>query len=294
VARALTAAIVERLYEKARANRWGIAVEEFAIALDASVAYAAERQQSFDINRYTASLHLEDLALAVACTNGIDAAWEHFILEFRPILYRAADAIDPSGGSRDLADSLYADLYGLIESRGERQSLFRYFHGRSSLATWLRAVIAQRYVDRKRLERRFDPLPEDDVVPAPAAAEPEPFDREEQTRYMEVLRLVLSAAMAGLPARDRLRLGCYYVQSLTLAEIGRALGEHEGTVSRHLARTRKRIRDEVERRLRDEHGFDAASISECLRSVTDDSGTLDLRELIGDTGRKKRALDRSR
>ena len=35
------------------------------------------------------------------------------MLEYRPILYRAADALDPSGGARDLADSLYADLYGL-------------------------------------------------------------------------------------------------------------------------------------------------------------------------------------
>ena len=33
------------------------------------------------------------------------------------------------------------------DDRGERRSLFRYFQGRSSLATWLRAVLAQRYVD---------------------------------------------------------------------------------------------------------------------------------------------------
>ena len=89
------------------------------------------------------------------------AAWDHFVLEMRPGLYRAADALDRSGGARELADSLYADLYGVEQRGGARQSLFRYFHGRSSLATWLRAVLAQRHVDRVRVERRIDPLPEE-------------------------------------------------------------------------------------------------------------------------------------
>ena len=81
------------------------------------------------------------------------------MLEHRPRLYRAADALDPAGGARDLADSLYADLYGFPDRQGKRKSLFRYFHGRSSLSTWLRAVLAQRHVDRLRTARRLEPLP---------------------------------------------------------------------------------------------------------------------------------------
>jgi len=38
--------------------------------------------------------HLEDLALACACASGHEGAWEHFVREYRPLLYRAADAID--------------------------------------------------------------------------------------------------------------------------------------------------------------------------------------------------------
>ena len=105
---------------------------------------------SFVLERYLKSLHLEDLALACACADGDEAAWEHFVREYRPSLYRAADALDPSGRARELADSLYADLYGTTERAGERRSLFRYFHGRSSLPTWLRAVLAQRHVDAIR------------------------------------------------------------------------------------------------------------------------------------------------
>ena len=163
--------LAEELYRSAHANRWGIPVERFAAALQVSVDRAAPA----DAGRYLRGLHLEDLALACACADGDERAWEHFVREQRPVLYRAADALDPSGGAREAADSIYAELYGLPRASGstrestggrgrdgERQSLFRYYHGRSSLKTWLRAVLAQRHVDGIRAVRRLDPLPEED------------------------------------------------------------------------------------------------------------------------------------
>ena len=145
----------------------------FARALEASAgrAFAGRSPDARELERYLGSLHLVDLALACACAQGDELAWEHFVLEQRPLLYRAADALDPGGGARDLADSLYADLFGLRDRDRERQSLFRYFHGRSSLTTWLRAVLAQRHVDRLRANRRAEPLPDEDsssALPAPA------------------------------------------------------------------------------------------------------------------------------
>ena len=53
--------------------------------------------------------------------------------------------------ARELADSLYAELYGLNGAGGARgRALLDYFHGRSKLATWLRTVLAQRHVDALR------------------------------------------------------------------------------------------------------------------------------------------------
>ena len=73
-----------------------------------------------------------------------------------------------------LADSRYADLYGVEQRDGERQSLFRFFHGRSSLATWLRAVLAQRHVDRVRVEQRTEPPLEELLAKtAPTARDPD-------------------------------------------------------------------------------------------------------------------------
>jgi RNA polymerase sigma-70 factor, ECF subfamily len=291
----LDSRVVQRLHRKANAERWDVPLERFAAALESSVARAfsgaaADRRQ---VDRYLASLHLEDLALACACAEGDDRAWEHFVREHRPGLYRAADAIDPSGGARDLADLLYAELFGLKEREGERLSLFHYFHGRSSLGTWLRALLSQRYVDRIRQTRRLDPLP-DDEAPAAIAASANAIEPE-RLRFVAAMRLAITATLAQLAARDRLRLACYYAQNLTLAEIGRALGEHEATVSRHLARTRRSIRQTVERYLRDEQHMSEAEIDECFSSIVSDAGPLDLAELFGaEPARKNTDRDRSK
>ena len=103
----------------------------------------------------------------------------------------------------------------------------------------------------------------------------------------------LGAAVAALPPRDRLRLGCYYAEGLTLAQTGRLLNEHEATVSRHLTRTRKAIRTAVESRLRGQTGFSNAEITQCFADVAEDPGSLDLERLLEDA-RKEPVQDRLR
>jgi len=219
-------------------------------------------------------VHSADLELARLCADGDEHAWERFVREYRPLLYRAADALDRTQGAREIADSLYAELYGVANGAGERQSLFRYYQGRSSLATWLRAVLAQRYVDRVRVQRRLEPLPEEE--PPARGEEPNP----DRARYVALVRAALARAVAALTARDRLRLGCYYVQELTLAETGRVMSESEATSSRQLARSRLAIRRDVERQLRDEARLSDDQIAACLASVADDPGPLDLKQVI--------------
>jgi RNA polymerase sigma factor (sigma-70 family) len=274
--------LLDRCFRRADAQRWNLPRARWAETLESSVdrAFAGKSPSAREVERYVESLHLEDLALAGACAAGEDAAWEHFVREHRPALYRAADAIDHSGGARDLADSLYADLYGIEGGVDDRRSLFRYFHGRSSLATWLRAVLSQRYVDRVRAARRFEPLPDtDSAAAATRVAGLAEVPNPERPRYLALIQQALGLSLARLDARDRLRLGCYYSEGMTLAQIGKLVGEHEATVSRHLTRTRRTVRNEMERQLRQE-GLSDAEIDECFRSVTDDPGPLDLKEVL--------------
>jgi RNA polymerase sigma factor (sigma-70 family) len=218
--------------------------------------------------------HAAELDLARRCAAGEPAAWDEFVREYRPVLYRAADALDPNGGARDLADALYGDLYGVRTTGHERRSLLLTFNGRSSLASWLRAVLCQRYIDRLRAERRLVPLPADDPADVRQPADPN------RLRYVEIVGQALGRAVGRLATKDRLRLAYYYLQELTLAEIGRLVGEHEATVSRQLARTRRAVRDAVERELREDAGLTDPEVAECLASVADDPGSLDLQPLL--------------
>jgi RNA polymerase sigma factor (sigma-70 family) len=275
---------VARLHQQAGAARWNVDLRQFGEALERSAAKAfpGGTPSNADFERYCKSLHLADLALACACMGGHDAAWDHFVAEVRPVLYRAADAIDRSGNAREVADALYGELYS--------RALFRYFHGRSSLATWLRSLVSQRYVDRIRETRRLDPLPEES---SPAAIPTRPVaSNPDHARFVSAVQSVLAAAIAALEPRDRLRLRCYYAQEMTLAQIGRVTREHEATVSRNLARTRNVVRAEAVRRLRDEHHFRDDEIAECFSAVSEDPGTLNLGDLLGE--RKESADDRSK
>ena len=257
-----------------------------ALATSAASVFRDRDPAPRELARLLESLHLEDLGLAVGCADGNEAAWEHFVREFRPVLYRSADAIDPTGGARELADSLYADLYGLSEREGQRRSLFGYYHGRSGLATWLRAVLAQRHVDRIRAQRRVDPLPDENDEPhsAVAAGAPDP----DRARLVVMIRDALEAVLSRLGARDRLRLSLYYAQQLTLAEVGRVTGEHEATVSRHLTRTRRTIRGDLERHLRDEARLSDAEITQGFEYAMEDAGPIDLGEILDETGERKK------
>jgi RNA polymerase sigma-70 factor (ECF subfamily) len=254
--------LVARLYVRAGADRWSLAPECFARTLRRSAAsrFRSGLPSPENLARYLESLHLEDLALACACSEGAEPAWEFFMAQYREELYRAARAMVGSRGgearARELADSLYADLYGLSESAAGRRSLFNYFHGRSKLTTWLRAVLAQRHVDAIRAARRTDSLDETTngrgprEIPANRGPNtPEPLDPD-RARYLALLEAALHDSLAALEPRDRLRLSYYYFHQRTLAEIGRILGEHEATVSRHLERIRRALREATVKRLR--------------------------------------------
>ncbi len=268
-----------RLFERAKCVKWGLPRDAFAEALGRSVAsrFGASGANVAEIEEYLDSLYLEDLALACACAEGQVTAWAYFVECFRPALRTAARAIAGEASGAELADGIYAELYGLDERDGRRRSLFDYFHGRSRLATWLRAVLAQRHVDRVRQVKRFEPLGEEegDRPDAASRVQAEP----DRARFARLAQAALARAIASLDARERLRLACYYAQRLTLAQIGRMLGEHEATVSRKLARARRDLQQQVVRTLRDELHLSDAQVNACFEYALDDTG-FDLERLL--------------
>ena len=248
-----SASLVEKLYAQAQAPRWGLSLERFALSLERSVTkrFAAESPTRQKVEDYLGSLHLEDLALACACAAGCESAWEHFFARYRQYLYSAAAAITrrsvSDAYSREFADSLYATLYGRETTIG-RVSLLNHFHGRSKLSTWLRAVLAQRYIDVLRQEKRLESLEDDEgsekAIPPKLRSNWQPADPN-RSRYLRLLADALKQAISSLNRLDRTRLIAYYLKDLTLAEIGKTMNEHEATVSRKLERVRQELKEKV-------------------------------------------------
>jgi RNA polymerase sigma-70 factor (ECF subfamily) len=304
--------LVDRLFAESGAHSWGLTRDRFELALETSARkhFSSSTPTPQELEEYLGALHLNDLALACSCAQGRAEAWEHFVSTYRGYLRAAAGAIlrcsATSPAACELADSLFAELYGLGEGERADRSLFRYFHGRSSLKTWLRAILAQRHVDAIRAGRRFTDLDGDDPStrgaspnPAGAARLECPPDPHRQ-RYVALFTHAMEAALAQLDPRDRERLRLYYAQEQTLAEIGRTLSEHESSVSRNLERIRRDLRRAVEEALRkgrvagngasSEPGLSAEEISLCFEYASEDA-PIDLDKLFprsGKTGPKSK------
>ncbi len=252
---------VADLYQSSGAARWSVPIEDFAQATWKGIASAALAEPG-EIPRLLSALRSEDLALALGCVRGDERAWDTFCSQFRSSLYESAYAVaHEETQARDLADSLLAELFGLDATVPGRNSRFAYFHGRSSLKTWLRAVLYQRFVDEYRRHSRLVPLAED---PPEVAATGTSVGEQDDRRYAECLGDAVEAALGELPPSEKLLLSYYYVQELTLKQIGRLSGEHEATISRHLESLRKKLRKRIETYLRSVRKLSALEVDRCL------------------------------
>jgi len=231
------------LFEKSGGERYGLTLQAFGVVLDqvaAKYVPQASQQQKLEFWR---DLKLEELALARACAAGHDAAWTAFLTRFREKLYDIARGITKEDSSaRDLADSLYADLYGTSEKDGRRVSRLNFYMGRGSLEGWLRTVLAQEFVNRYRKTKRLVSLEEQaeegvQFSASPSSVPSSPLDSR--------LGAALDEALGHLSGEDRLVLASYYLDDRTLTEIGRMVGVHESTISRRLEKLLKGLRKQV-------------------------------------------------
>src|SRR6266567_6336179 len=200
--------VVAELYQKSNAEPFGITSVEFATILkevSAKDLPGASQPELLDLYK---TLRVDDLTLARACAAGNERAWEAFMLRFREKLYDVARQItrEDSAG-RELADSVYADLYGTRTREGERVCKLNSYSGRGSLEGWLRTVLAQEYVNRYRKQRKLvslDEESEEGTQYATPAAEPlTPLD----TR----LERATDDALRSLSAEDRFVLASYFL-----------------------------------------------------------------------------------
>jgi len=250
---AIDARLLDELWRASDGPSWRLTRNEFhKIVADLGGAWnlglqAGESPTPRQQADYFRGLRFDDLVLARACAAGNERAWEHFIARHRQPLIRAAIAITGSETlGRDLADQLYAELFGLNIREGERRCPLLSYRGRGSLMGWLRTTLAQRHVDHYRRSRRLQPL--DDLLDEMDTPAP---DVPPQTPAAELSQVeqAIEQALQGRDPEDRFLLAAYYLDGQTLLQIARVLGVHEATVSRKLRRVTEDARKQVLRNL---------------------------------------------
>jgi RNA polymerase sigma-70 factor (ECF subfamily) len=209
------------------------------------------------IGAFWQALQLRDLALAHACALGREPAWQQFMARFREPLTQAAIGITGSVSSgRELADSLYAELFGVSERGEQRQSPLAYYSGRGSLKGFLRATLAQRNVDHHRRVSRETPIADKDYPAVRQDPIPAPHVLAELSR-------ALAITLTSLTAEERFLLTAWFLDQRTLLEISRTLRVHEATISRRLQRVTSRLHKDLLRNMQDS-GMSRAAAEEAL------------------------------
>src|SRR5215470_17737802 len=233
--------LLAELHAKAGCERIGITPESFSIILcEVGTKYGAASET--DARSFFVNLRVDELALARACVAGDNSAWEIFLTKYREKLYLSALRIArEDSAARELADGLYADLYGTTTRDGQRVSKLASYTGRGSLEGWLRTVLAQEYVNRYRKTKRLISLDEESEEGVQfRAPDPEPVPSADNR-----LSRATDQAFATLPTEDRLILSAYFLDGRTLAEIARMLRVHESTISRKLDKLAKSLRKQI-------------------------------------------------
>jgi RNA polymerase sigma-70 factor (ECF subfamily) len=194
------------------------------------------------------------------------------MLRFREKLYDVARQVtreDSSG--RELADSVYADLFGTRLRDGERVSKLASYSGRGSLEGWLRTVVAQEYVNTYRKQRRLVSLEEESEEGVQFAS----ADTEPSPNVDPALERATDDALRSISAEERFVLASYFLDGRTLAEIARALSVHESTISRKVEKLTKALRKQILKNLV-KSGMSRRQAEEALSADVRDL-TLDIR-----------------
>jgi RNA polymerase sigma-70 factor (ECF subfamily) len=125
----LSGLMIDELWREADAESVTFGKDELAtvlLAIGAKYNYGlapgveATRAQ---VGAFWRTLQLRKLALAHACALGRDVAWRQFMAIYREPLTHAAIGITGSAVmGKELADSLYSEIFGITERDGQRRS----------------------------------------------------------------------------------------------------------------------------------------------------------------------------
>jgi len=272
---------MEKLWRESGAEGYEFTVNEFETILNKAAEAKNFGLPIADIpspgqrSKYLTRLNASDLVLARACARGRPDAWDRFFSLYRQPLKRAAISITGSSSlGHDLADAVYAELYGLTTQDEGRICPLDSYMGTGSLRGWICAILAQHHINHYRRHRRETAL--EDYDPPDSAAEARILTVEPSALVKAV-----ELAITQREPEEQFLLKAYYLDEQTFQELGALLQQHETTVARKLKRITEGLRKHVLRNLRDA-GLSRRQAEEMFEVDPRDL-SVDMRKLLQDS-----------
>jgi RNA polymerase sigma-70 factor (ECF subfamily) len=220
---------VQEHWQRARAT-W----PSLDVSLERFTAYVAERVAPLQDDPM-AAMATSDLYLCAACLDGNVRALAEFE---RSAFAPAASILAARGETAAMIDEVRQQLFArlfLPGAAGEPPKIASY-GGRGPLRAWVQmAAIRVAHNLRRALPRETAV----DAVPAPVSPAPDPELAYLQEHYRAEFRAAVAVAMAELAPDQRAVLLHYFVDGLTLHQIGGLYDVDPSTISRWLLRARK-------------------------------------------------------
>lgn len=189
----------------------------------------------------TPNAYAGDLALAVGCARAHPIALS--LLEER-LLTKVGAYV----GRVDSSPSFIDELRQILREHllvGDKPRIGEYA-GRGSLEGWLR-VTATRLALRSK--QRQPPIAEPNTERAASGAH-DPETDFLKHRYRQDLAAALEAAVGALPKEERTWLKLYYLDELTIEQIGALYRVHASTVSRRLRALEGKLLEDLREEIR--------------------------------------------
>jgi RNA polymerase sigma-70 factor (ECF subfamily) len=213
------------------------------------------------------SLHIEDLYLAYACTQGNEAALRAFE---RRYLSQIDHFLPPRDRDPTFVDELRQALREkFFVTRNTESSKIADYSGRGTLHSWVRTATVHTARNMNRA-RRSDPLrdSDEDAVLALASGQ-DPELSHLKVKYQPVFKEAIQAAIASLSFEQREVMRLHYLDGLNIDRIGERLGVNRATVARWRTAAKQAIFEEIQRQLRKRLGLsdsEFGSLVQLLRS----------------------------
>jgi RNA polymerase sigma-70 factor (ECF subfamily) len=237
----------------------GLRVAPEAFTARVRAAVADDQDAAGSIGQLCAA----DLYLACGCEAGDAAAITGFEREFLPQVPAFVARVDPSPAFADEVAQEVRD--GLLVARqGGRPGISGYL-GRGELGAFLRVVAVRTALRLKRGRQRAGAPMSQRTQPLARHGDPE-LDFL-KLRYRAAYEEAFHAALASLEPRERLYLKLHYVDGVSLDRMGELYGLHRATVARHLAASRRKLREVTQAELERRAGVPSAEFSSLLAVV---------------------------